>query len=304
MLPLSVSQILDFLVQNYYGHGASSTATSSHWQKYGRHTTINKTSNGYELKGTGFGDFSKKRWFSSLAKFPTRLYVSAMLKNAPNNIVEAANRIAERTGRATSYDMARMVMTVNLLQKHLGDLNQSRIAIIGDGYGSLGCLLKSLYPLSQIIYVNLGKTLAFDVYYSGVSEPEKEHKLLVNKEDSPSHDFNYIPAELVTNVPISADIFINVASMQEMNPPTIQQYFKIIRSQPSDVFFYCCNRVEKILPDGTITRFHDYDWHPNDEILIDGLCPWHQFVPMNSPPFIKRFDGPIHHRLVKIKRRN
>jgi hypothetical protein len=50
--------------------------------------------------------------------------------------------------------------------------------------------------------------------------------------------------------------------------------------------FYCCNREEKTLSDGTITRFKDYPWNSLDNIQIDDLCPWHQQYYIFIPLFI------------------
>lgn len=224
-----------------------------------------------------------------------------MLAEASPASIKMAKDLMTKTGRMMSYDMARMVLTSDLLDRHLGSLNGKRVAIIGDGYGSLGSLLKRLYPNCQILYINLGRTLAFDAYYSGLAAPTCKHKLLTAADPNISEDFNYLPAEQTSSVAIRADIFINIASMQEMVPSAINDYFRLIRSQACEIAFYCCNRIEKTLPDGTITRFHEYDWQPSDEIIVDGLCPWHQRAPLNRPPFARAFDGPIHHRLVKIR---
>ena len=69
-----------------------------------------------------------------------------------------------------------------------------------------------------------------------------------------------------------------------------------------DLFFYCCSRIEKVMPDGTITRFRDYPWKESDEIIVDGLCPWHQYYYTPTPPFYHRYAGPVQHRLVKLNR--
>ena len=65
--------------------------------------------------------------------------------------------------------------------------------------------------------------------------------------------------------------------MQEMNSNNILEYFDSIRkSKNLKTYFYCANRVEKVLPDGTTVNFFEYPWHSKDEILIDELCPWQQ----------------------------
>jgi hypothetical protein len=44
--------------------------------------------------------------------------------------------------------------------------------------------------------------------------------------------------------------------MQEMNLPIIEAYFDDMRAIASNqqLIFYCCNREEKILPHGKITK--------------------------------------------------
>ena len=51
-----------------------------------------------------------------------------------------------------------------------------------------------------------------------------------------------------------AAVAFNIASMQEMNMPQINGYFSCLRmlAKHNDVYFYCCNRDEKTLPDGTL----------------------------------------------------
>ena len=92
----------------------------------------------------------------------------------------------------------------------------------------------------------------------------------------------------------------NVASMQEMNPEVITQFFATLRGIAGPLAFYCCNREEKMLPDGTIVRFADYPWHSGDKVLDDALCPWHQRYYSARPPFIHSYDGPIRHRLAVL----
>ena len=106
--------------------------------------------------------------------------------------------------------------------------------------------------------------------------------------------------ELLRLCPVG--LTLNIASMQEMNPPIIKAYFDDMRAIASNqqLIFYCCNREEKILPDGTVTKFNEYPWRANDQILIDELCPWHQRYYSFIPPFYRPFDGSIRHRLVTL----
>jgi hypothetical protein len=72
-----------------------------------------------------------------------------------------------------------------------------------------------------------------------------------------------------------------------------------MRTSSAEPHFYCCNREEKTLPDGSIIRFADYPWGRNS-MIIDELCPWYQQYLSSKPPFHRPFDGPTMHRLVKL----
>ena len=105
--------------------------------------------------------------------------------------------------------------------------------------------------------------------------------------------------ELLCGLPV--DLFINIASMQEMDPVIVHSYFDYMRKSSSKkVYFYCCNREKKVLPDGTVSEFSAYPWG-DARILLDELCPWYQRYPTSLPPFWKAFDGPTHHRMAQLK---
>lgn len=298
----NVSDILDYLYLNYYSSKGYSSQTSSHWKKFGDLQSLEKVDGQYCLSGGGFGAFIPASAFSKIRNIPTALYLHKMLAGCNQEHVKIAKHIAKSSRRIFSYDMARMLKTIQLLNEHIGDLDGKTIAIIGDGYGTLGSLIKSIFPASRIIYINLGRTLAFDAFYTGLVLPSVSHSLLPDANITNNNsDFTYIEAEVVFKSSVSADIFINIASMQEMDPDITRKYFEMIRQQHSGTYFYCCNRVEKALPDGTVTRFFDYGWQDDDTLLVDELCPWHQEAPMNHPPFKYLFDGPSHHRLAQFK---
>jgi hypothetical protein len=153
----------------------------------------------------------------------------------------------------------------------------------------------------KVITVNLGRTLFFDVFFAYPME-QNCHLIKMSGGDIAKYDRIFLEAEkyeMLTGMPI--DLFINISSMQEMNYNVINKYFDLMRSSTSEsVYFYCCNRVEKILPDGSVVRFAEYSWN-NCNIIFDELCPWYQKYPISIPPFWRPFDGPIQHRLVQFK---
>jgi hypothetical protein len=177
------------------------------------------------------------------------------------------------------------------------------VCVIGDGYGYFTLLLKYLDPDLKIISVNLGKTLFFDVLSAQKGLPDEETMLLdaINRQ-KPLVSLNFCEAEryeLLCGLPV--DMFINIASMQEMDPAIVHSYFDYMhKSSSKEVYFYCCNRERKVLPDGTVSQFSDYPWG-DARILLDELCPWYQKFPTSLPPFWKSFDGPTRHRIVRLK---
>lgn len=297
----SASEIVDRLYMKYYENNCYSEETSSHWRKYGEFQKVVKLDGVWLMSGVGFGDYAPTTLARKIFYLPTNIYLYFMLRLADRGIVRLARSLATRVGRMFSYDIARNILASELLKRYSGGFEGKTIAIIGDGYGALGSLLKAMFPTARVIYINLGRTLLFDVFYTALAFPSLDHKLISDTDMPLSNDFSYVEAEGVRKVMVEADLFINIASMQEMNPDAISEYFSIMRSQRGGTLFYCCNRIKKELPDGAISKFVDYGWRDSDEVLLDELCPWHQHAPKNRPPFVYWFDGPIQHRLVRME---
>lgn len=307
---------IEYLVNSYFNNDkVFSKVTSSHWQKYGKlqkitfktpkvkmlnvneREEISETISRIKLSGGGFGDFKKLKLGNLLLNIPIFVYLlfNSWLKLRFKTFYVTLFYTI-RSGQIFSNDVTRCALTIDYLEKNLGDLNSKTITIIGDGYGRLGCLVKLFFPESKIIYINLGRTLLFDYYYSFRVFPKLQHKLIKNSDDF-TKDFNYVEAEFYRKFEIKSDIFVNIASMQEMNLEQINDYFTLIKQIPNQIF-YCCNRLSKKLPDNSIISFLEYPWD-GFEIIKDELCPWHLKFPSLKPPFLRKFDGPTQHRLVK-----
>ena len=296
---------ISILIKSYYENNNFSDQTSSHWRKLGKYQKIKNINGVFKLKGIGFGSnevsqniFFKIKYF--LTNIPLKISLYELLKNCRQNIISDMNYVSKKSSRFFDYDCARNILTVNLLTEKIPSLEEKTFCIIGDGYGALGSLIKKFFPKSKIIYINLGRSLLFDFYYSNKVFPEMEHYLIRSNDDSYSKDFNYIEAELYKNIDIKSDIFVNTHSMQEMDYEVINSYFAMMRKQKQDTWFYCCNRISKKLPDSEVINFSKYPWSKEDQLIIDDLCPWAQKFPINRPPFYRNFDGPHQHRLIKF----
>ena len=91
------------------------------------------------------------------------------------------------------------------------------------------------------------------------------------------------------------DLFVNIASFQEMTIDEIENYFRIIKS--NNPLFYCCNREYKKLVGGEELYFDSYPWG-NITKKFNEDCPWHQKLYQVKYPFIKKYDGNIKHCLI------
>lgn len=212
---------------------------------------------------------------------------------------------ARKQGRIYDQEMLRQALVLARVLE-FGDLPAGPVAVIGDGFGSLSTLLLLALPGSKVVAVNLAKTLLTDVLYCRAAVPGLGVALAVDEASyrgalaDPKIRLVALCADdaaLLGGAPLAAAF--NVASMQEMDPPVIARYFALLR-QAGTGLFYCCNREEKLLPDGTVTRFSDYAWSPKDGVLLDELCPWHDFYYLLRPPFYFTYDGPVRHRLARL----
>lgn len=294
---------------------------SSHWQKY--HSDFKFT--GREFAGLqGFGGNGKqltglRLWLSRLLQRRFRRFGDA---HAKFDAIDAlAGEVTSTQGRAYDLDVLRQALTISFLHARVpGKLNENATCcVIGDGFASMSTLLLASKSAGRVVLVNLTKTLLVDLWYlklwMGSEKFETSVDLVVDEaglaralETPPSEVRGRMQViaieasnhQLMQSCPI--DIVINIASMQEMNPPVVAAYFDDMRAiaRERDLLFYCCNRQEKKLPDGVVTTFADYPWHADDQILVDDLCPWTQYYYSTRPPFYRSYDGPFMHRLLTL----
>lgn len=275
-------------------------AVSSHWEVY---------SIGGHSRRTPWGRvahrFMLRREFRIADEFSNGRELLSLL-----------SRVARLTSRAVDLTMLRQALTLAHIETSLDLARDSTRTwvIIGDGLGLLASLVLLREPAARVIVVNLDKNLLADLTYLrrvlGADFDARTRFIRDGKDIVNFGDFSdpqprlfalrARDASLLKGVP--ADIFVNVASMQEMLAKDVYTYFEAMRTvaETREVFFYCCNREEKRHPDGSVIRFSGYGWQDDDEIIADGPCPWHQRHYTLVPPRYLPYDGPIVHRLAKI----
>jgi putative sugar O-methyltransferase len=224
-------------------------------------------------------------------------------------ILRTAKKIHEYRNNKMRIGTLRQVISLAFLEEQI-KVNQltEPVVIIGDGFGLMASLILSHFSklAAKIVVVNLTQNLLIDAVFIKKSVPEVDIALVKDEKEYnkalksdeirciliQAHNSKLLEKE-------SIGLVINICSMQEMNTNIIEEYFDSIRkSHNKKTYFYCVNRVEKILPDGTIVNFFKYPWHSQDQVLIDELCPWQQKYYSIRPPFYFFYDGPIQHRLI------
>ena len=270
----------------------------------------------FDLAGYGFGTSSSGGVVTQLCSLIGNAIHMAYLR-APglSSDVRLAKPIVWQMGLLFSQDAFRQVCTVNLLARYLHSTElPKRILVIGDGHGILSALLHARYPEAKICLIDLGAVLFFQAFHLRKAFPQATQSVVdEDSSDGENSVFQFCPAELLDRLPADpVDIALNVASMQEMDPSAISNYFSVLRIHGTRLF-YCCNRLEKRMPGGEITRFMDYPWSAQDEHLVDELCPWHQwFFGYGSSPHVEAFGLPLPlmhrfastcwHRLTRLSR--
>ena len=298
----------------------SDVGASSHWRKY--HAGFKFTGNGFQgLRGFGGCEPPYRGIRYTLHQLLQRKF-RQIGSNFPDfaSIDRHATEIARRQERAYDLDLLRQSLTLAFVRHRMPVAFGVELTgcVIGDGFASMTALLLASRSFGRVVLINLTKTLLVDLWYlkqwmgAAVFDSSVD---LVDDAQGLTDALSKVPASgaggrviaiqaedqaLLGGIPV--DYVMNIVSMQEMDNSIIAAYFTELRSISTrrSVHFYCCNREEKTLPDGTVTRIAEYPWRPEDQLVVDELCPWHQQYYTLCPPFYHAYDGPIRHRLVGL----
>ena len=295
--------------------GLSQKSVSSHWREYLKDFNYEKDES-FSVKGLDEGRGGRRRKFQMLLDyiFQTPYRVQGKQFSTFKKILQHANEFHKERNTSLKLGTLRHALSLALIEENvLFDQKINPILVIGDGYGVMSSLLLSyLRDLRiKVVVVNLTQNLLIDAVFIKKSVPLTNICLIKNSDDyhkalkDSEIDVICIQADnanLIGNEPIG--IAINIASMQEMEPPIIAEYFHFLRNSINQkTYFYCSNRLEKILPDGTVVNYLKYPWHSNDQLIVDELCPWHHyFYNYYQPPFYFPYGGPVQHRLVLLNK--
>ena len=281
---------------------------SSHWQEQLQRFSYSEDTGISGLIGLGSTSSGGvvRRALHWLMQIPLR--VSAGNYRRQHQLMRSARHIARSQGRLLDQDILRQVLTYAFCERRLPWLRENGVSVvIGDGFGVLASLLY-LHTKNKIVSINLSEILLTDyvstrgIVPSGATALVESTSELNDALAEQDIRLVYLQAkdhELLRMLDIS--MAFSVCSMHEMDPSIAQQYFADLRGcKGREAFFYCCSRVKKVMPDGTVTRFEQYPWFAEDDILVVGLCPWNQYFYSGGLPYYRKFAGPVQHRLARL----
>lgn len=288
--------IVKRLYAAYYQQEAPSPFTSSHWKPHCDAFSVDIER--MRVRGDGFGLPEQTRWprvvlewvcvLSYLTWLPRRRHLLKLMARGLG--------VTRRMGLPFVWGAFRQLCALDVIGRHVKGPAPTFL-VIGDGYGFLSAMLKSLYPDSRIVLVDLGKTLLFQAVYLQKAHPAARHVLAGDGDG----DFVYCPADQIERLDFNYDVAINTHSMQEMTMSTIGRYFDFLRTHcREDNLFYCCNRESKTLPDGEIIEFAKYPWSNEDRHLIDELPIFYEYFVTSRFPYFTSFEGKPRHRLTRL----
>jgi hypothetical protein len=222
-----------------------------------------------------------------------------------------SKKIFVKRNSVVSLGALRQVMTLAYVDSKikLDSIDLPKL-VIGDGFGIMASLLHMTCKKgNKTIVVNLTQNLLVDAY-SILSSFEKIYIALV---ETQSDLEEAMQDQTISIILLRADdicwlkniqigIAFNISSMQEMDYSVIREYFDLLRN--SEALFYCSNRLSKTLQNGERIEFLLYPWNRMDEIYFDESVPWQEYYYTIKPPFYHKYDGPHHHRLVKLIKSN
>ena len=273
---------------------------SSHWKFYTKNYDFKLTNSSFGV--AGFGTASKK----NLLKIIYHFFFQRLLFFR-NNIFNSdyyyqMKKVCLLQNRNLNLDSLRHVFTHRLIDKYITDSKNKICCCIGDGRTNYIAPLLINQKFKKIISINLPEILIADLKLLENIIDVNKIKIIENEDDyskfidDPDIKLLLIPSKLnyILNDK-KIDFFINIASFQEMKNSTVNDYFKIIKSNKS--LFYCCNREYKELIGGEVLDFKLYEWGENKSYFHE-YCPWHNYYYSIVPPFFLKYDGKIIHTLV------
>lgn len=313
-----MNHVIETLLEIVAADPLPAAHTSSHWQRYGRETLVERAGDCLVLRPAGFEGIEQLRLNGRIVHLVERLSyrsVTSRLKSyAP--VWRMSKQLAHDLSGVVNFYVFKSTCALAVLTDHwlAYGLSARTFALIGDGYGFPSALIRRWQPGSRLYCIDLPKMLVFQASTHEKADPGATMSVL-SANHSNRADITFVVPEDIERIADEIDCAISIASMQEMNEFSIASYFTFLRRRSTmRSRFYCVSRLQNKLPGGEIASFTDYPWREDDEVFLDGSCPYYthfltgySYTLPNGPrllgrrvPFINYFDGIHMHRLVRL----
>ena len=267
---------------------------SSHWDKYLKYIKIGiiqgQKVNSIEIEQLGLADLTKLAGRNILINYLSIIRnVCQYFKYSCNvKIFCKIVSISIRTKRVICFDMIKHGVLISRTKFLFKDATDKSIVIVGDGFGFLGILIKTLNPSLKICYVNLQKNLYLDLLF---------YKIYFGRKlKSPT----LIDADSFTTYPSDCILIFNVASFAEMTENSIDKYLG--GTQKTEGLFVSLNRQGKMHPNGDYLNLNAcFEKYSPNYLVNSKNVLWYSKYPTNKlcPAFLP-FDGPFDLKIFKV----
>ena len=312
-----MNPIITTLVRRMEEDALPQAHVSSHWQRHGLETVVEQAGDRLVLKPSGFATLPRAGLRGrALSALEQRSYarVTRSLASFPD-VWAAARRLARDLHGGVDFHVFKHACALAVLTDHWRQhgLAPATVALIGDGDGFLGALIARCHPAARLFCIDLPKQLVFQAATQEHANPGRTMGVLLTGNGAAEAECVFVSPSELDAVPGPIDCAVNIASMQEMRADSIAAYFAFLRRRSAPQSrFYCVNRLHKTLVGGEASAFLDYPWQPQDDLFLDGPCPYyrHYFASSTTPrgprlggvriPYVNFFDGEHWHRLVRL----
>jgi hypothetical protein len=158
--------------------------TSSLWQLYGPQSIIERRGDSLYLEGQGFGGVHAGRRNRTLNTIERFAYwgITRQIKSY-RAIFKTATQLARRLSFDMTFDIWKQAVVLATLKDHWIECNlePKTFALIGDGYGFLGALIRCLVPNAYIYNIDLPKTLVFQAFTHSSVFPTRAMSVMSTK---------------------------------------------------------------------------------------------------------------------------
>ena len=195
-------------------------------------------------------------YFGNADRFWAANHVTELTRGIPPGLVinEPAGGIGFHypCGRFLSEDTIRFQKVINTLYRSgiIGPLRErkaSTVLEIGAGYGGLAHHISQVLPGVHYLIVDLPESLLFSAAYLTLQNPGKRIYLYEPTDDTEvtlsrirngAFDFALFPNYKIGVLrPLSFDLVLNTASLQEMKADQVERYLDFIRDTCAGVFY-------------------------------------------------------------------